>query len=158
MGLWRRLIAMTRGTAKASREILECQAKGKQTPLIEAQEERREAAIKFYDEGVAADEQGDREGARKKWLAATEADSTWSAPYFELAYSFMRARAFDEAERYLEKAEARAKAGSSLEDSRVLSQAKLIRRQIPLERELARRGLLKRHGDDATKPAAEEAY
>src|SRR5258707_9367286 len=78
--------------------------------------------------------------ARAKWMQATEADPTWSVPYFNLAMSYLDGGDPIQAENYLDQAKERANAGSSSEDSQVLQQLKAIKARIALKKELKRRG------------------
>ena len=99
----------------------------------------RNRARQLSDQGVAAAMRGDNVTARDKWEAATNADSSWSVPFFNLAKSCIDAKEVELAARYLDKAEALAQKGVTSEDAQVLQQASLIRTRIMLQTELKQR-------------------
>lgn len=109
-------------------------------PKEKIPEPDRGMAKRLSDEGVSYAMSDNQEEARRKWIAATEADDTWSVPHFNLAKSFIDQRQFERAERYLNAAASRARAGSSSEDSQVVEQVDIIRMRISLQSELRRRG------------------
>lgn len=100
----------------------------------------RARAKRLSDEGVKCAMSGNHNGARTKWIAATEADRSWSVPFFNLAKSFIDERAFQKAEYYLDQADSAARLNSSSEDPQVLEQVNTIRGRIALQSELQRRG------------------
>lgn len=100
----------------------------------------RVTARLLSDEGVSSAMSGNHEEARRKWIAATEADDTWSVPFFNLAKSFIDQRQFQEAERYLNDADDRARVESGSEDSQVIEQVNTIRARIVVQSELQERG------------------
>ncbi len=100
----------------------------------------RGEAKRLSDEGAHCAMRGDMQRAREKWNAATQADPTWSVPFFNLAKSYIDERQFERAEQCLNEAERLASAGTSSEDTQVVQQVGMIRTQISLQSELRRRG------------------
>ena len=93
---------------------------------------RRDKAKQLIEDGLEAVNAGDSEIAHAKWTDATQADTSWSVPFFNLAKLSL-----DRGDRYaasvfLGMAEDRAQKGASPDDAQIIQQLPDLKSQIEL--------------------------
>lgn len=93
---------------------------------------RRDRARQLIEAGILAVNAGDSEVAQARWTDATQADTSWSVPFFNLAKLSL-----DRGDRYaasvfLGMAEDRAQKGTSPDDARIIQQLPDLKSQIEL--------------------------
>ena len=97
----------------------------------------RDRAKILSDAGFVAVKADDMETAHGKWLQATEADQSWSVPFFNLARLSLDRGDRHAASAFLGLAEDRAQRGSSADDAQVMKQVTNLKAklEVPATRE-----------------------
>lgn len=99
-------------------------------PVYHPPNSSRDRAKILSDAGFTAVKKGDMDSAHTRWLQATQADQSWSVPFFNLARLSLDRGDRHSAIAFLGIAEERAQRGSSVDDAQVIKQVPFLKSRL----------------------------